>query len=135
MSESIILSVVIVNYNVREFLEQAIKSTLSALSGLRHEIWVVDNASTDGSVDFMRAMFPQVHLLVNRSNVGFAKANNQALAQCRGDFICLLNPDTIVEEKTFSTMVEFFHRHPEAGAAGCKVLNPDGSLQLACRRS
>ncbi len=135
MSQSITLSVVIVNYNVREFLEQAIKSTLSALSGLPHEIWVVDNASTDGSADFIRTMFPQVHLLVNRSNVGFAKANNQALAQCRGDFICLLNPDTIVEEKTFSSMVEFFDRHPEAGAAGCKVLNPDGSLQLACRRS
>ncbi len=133
--KSVTFSIVIVNYNVREFLDQALKSVVSALQGQSYEIWVVDNASSDGSVDFVQTQFPQVHLLANRVNVGFARANNQALAQCRGRYICLLNPDTIVEEKTFTVLQSFLERHPQAGAVGCKVLNPDGSLQLACRRS
>jgi O-antigen biosynthesis protein len=135
MKESITFSIVIVNYNVREFLDQACKSVISALRGHSYEIWVVDNASSDGSVDFIQSHFPQVRLLVNRTNVGFAQANNQALAQCQGRYICLLNPDTIVEEKTFTVLQSFLEQHPEAGAVSCKVLNPDGSLQLACRRS
>ena len=95
MNPSITLSVIIVNYNVREFLEQAIKSVADALVGISHELWVVDNASTDGSVESIRRQFPQVRLIANRKNVGFAGANNQALAQCTGQTICLLNPDTI----------------------------------------
>jgi O-antigen biosynthesis protein len=135
MKQPITLSIIIVNYNVREFLEQALNSLQAALVGLTHEIWVVDNASTDGSVEWLASHFPQVRLIANSGNVGFARANNQALAQCNGRFICLLNPDTIVQENTFSSLLAFFEQHPRAGAVGCKVLNPDGSLQLACRRS
>jgi len=135
MNPSITLSVIIVNYNVREFLEQAIKSVADALVGISHELWVVDNASTDGSVESIRRQFPQVRLIANRKNVGFAGANNQALAQCTGQTICLLNPDTIVEENTFTTLLRFLDSHPQVGAVGCKILNPDGSLQPACRRS
>ena len=135
MKPPITLSIVIVNYNVREFLEQALSSLQAALAGLSHEVWVVDNASTDGSVEWLRSHYPQVRLIANTVNVGFARANNQALAACQGQFICLLNPDTIVQENTFSSLLAFFAAHPHAGAVGCKVLNPDGSLQLACRRS
>jgi len=128
------LSVVIVSYNVRRFLEQALRSVFAALEGLEGEVWVVDNASSDGSVQMVREQFPQVKLIANEENVGFARANNQAIAQARGRYVLLLNPDTVVRKDTFRIMVKFMDEHPEAGAAGCKVLNPDGTLQLACRR-
>ena len=128
------LSVVILNYNVKSFLEQALRSTLAAMEGLDGEVFVVDNASTDGSVEMVRASFPQVHLIANEENVGFAKGNNIALVKCEGRYILLLNPDTVVHRDTLRTMVDFMDRHPEAGAAGCKILDPDGTLQLACRR-
>ncbi len=129
------LSVVILNYNVKSFLEQALRSTLAAMEGLDGEIFVVDNASTDGSVEMVRASFPQVHLIANEQNVGFAKGNNVALVKCQGRTILLLNPDTVVHRDTLRIMLDFMDRHPEAGAAGCKILNPDFTLQPACRRS
>jgi GT2 family glycosyltransferase/lipopolysaccharide/colanic/teichoic acid biosynthesis glycosyltransferase len=129
------LSVIIVSYNVREFLEQALVSIQKAKGNLEMEVFVVDNASSDGSADLVERRFPQVKLIRNRENLGFAKANNQAIAQCCGAYICLINPDTIVQENTFLSLLSFFADHPEAGAAGCKILNPDGTLQLACRRS
>ena len=128
------LSVVILNYNVKSFLEQALRSTLAAMEGLDGEVYVVDNGSTDGSVEMVRASFPQVHLIANEENVGFARGNNIALVKCRGRTILLLNPDTVVHRDTLRVMVDFMDRHPEAGAAGCKILNPDGTLQLSCRR-
>jgi len=128
------ISVVIVSYNVRRFLEQALRSVFSALEGLEGEVWVVDNASSDGSVRMVREQFPQVKLIANRENLGFARANNQAIAKAKGRYILLLNPDTIVRNDTFKVMINFMDEHPEVGAAGCRVLNPDGSLQLACRR-
>jgi GT2 family glycosyltransferase len=129
------LSIIIVNYNVRPFLEQALIAVQKAVVGLRGEVIVVDNASDDGSVEMIRQRFPDVGLMVNERNVGFAAANNQALRACRGEFVLLLNPDTVVQEDTFRVMIEFFRTHPDAGLAGCKVLNPDGTLQPACRRS
>ena len=129
------LSIIIVSYNVREFLEQALVSMQKALRNLSHEIFVVDNASSDGSADWVAKQFPSVKLIRNEQNVGFARANNQAIAQSCGSFVCLINPDTIVQEDTFSRIIEFFAAHPDAGTVGCKILNPDGSLQLACRRS
>ena len=128
------LSVVIVSYNVRRFLEQALRSVFAALEGLEGEVWVVDNASSDGSAQMVREQFPQVKLIANRENVGFARANNQAVERARGRYVLLLNPDTVVRQDTFRVMVRFMDEHPEAGAAGCKVLNPNGTLQLACRR-
>lgn len=129
------LSIIIVSYNVREFLEQAIRSIQKAVKQIEHEIIVVDNASSDGTVPYLRMEFPSVKTIANHHNLGFAKANNQAIKKSTGDYICLINPDTIVQEDTFSTLIGFFKDHPQAGCVGCKILNPDGSLQLACRRS
>ncbi len=129
------LSIIIVNYNVREFLDNALVSISKAARDLRHEIFVVDNASDDGSVELVRSKFPTVKLIVNDSNLGFARANNIALQKAKGKYLLLINPDTIVQENTFRVMVDFFEKNPDVGMAGCKILNPNGTLQSACRRS
>ncbi|NIR72815.1 glycosyltransferase [candidate division KSB1 bacterium] len=135
MAQATELSVIIVNYNVKEFLEQALISIKKALKAIPSEIIVVDNASSDGSVSLLRQKFPDVRIIENTKNLGFAKASNQGLRMAKGEFLVLLNPDTIVQADTFSRMIEFFNTHPDTGMLGCKILNPDGSLQLACRRS
>jgi GT2 family glycosyltransferase len=124
-----------VNYNVKVFLQNLLDSIRKASFRLKTEIIIVDNASDDGSVEFLKEKYPQVKLIVNKTNLGFGKANNIGLKEASGKLILLLNPDTIVAEDTFTKMVEFFNRTPEAGVAGCKILNPDGTLQLPCRRS
>ena len=129
------LSIVIVSYNVRDFLHQAIRSLDKARSGLKSEIIVVDNASADGSVEMLRSRFPKVRVISNEKNLGFARANNLGLKRARGEFCLLINPDTVVQEDTLRVMLKFFKGNPEAGLAGCKILNPDGTFQLACRRS
>jgi O-antigen biosynthesis protein len=129
------LSVVIVNYNVRQFLENALISLVHALKGIDGEIFVVDNASEDGSVEMVRSKFPDVRVIANKENVGFARANNQALRQAKGDYLLLINPDTLVQEDTLHVMLKFFRESPDAGMAGCKILNPDGSFQLGAHRS
>ena len=129
------VSIIIVNYNVRDFLNNALVSVFRALEGMNGEVFVVDNASDDGSSDLVRRSFPNVRLIANNVNVGFAKANNQALALSSGKYLLLLNPDTIVQEDTFRTLINFFEANGDVGMAGCKILNPDGTLQLACRRS
>lgn len=129
------LSLIIVNYNVRAFLENALLSCRKAMAGIDGEIHVVDNASDDGSVEMIRQKYPDVHLIVNAVNVGFAAGNNAALRLAKGDFIVLINPDTVVQEDTFRIMLNYMRDHPDVGLAGCKILNPDGTLQLACRRS
>jgi GT2 family glycosyltransferase/lipopolysaccharide/colanic/teichoic acid biosynthesis glycosyltransferase len=129
------LSVIIVNYNVRQLLENALTSIGRAMQGLRGEVFVVDNASDDGSIEMVKAKFPDVHLIENNYNAGFAKGNNVALARAAGHYILFINPDTIVQEDTIHVMLQFFRENPDVGLAGCKVLNPDGSFQLACRRS
>lgn len=129
------VSVIIVNYNVREFLNNALTSLYKALEGYSAEVFVVDNASDDGSVELVQRNFPQVTLIPNGTNAGFAKANNQALARSTGRYLLLINPDTLVQEDTFRSLIDFFESHPDAGMVGCKILNPDGTLQLPCRRS
>jgi len=129
------LSVIVVNYNVRQFLENALTSIQRAMTGLQGEIFVVDNASDDGSVEMVKEKFPGVCLIENKSNVGFAKANNVALKRSSGRYLLLINPDTIVQEDTFHVMINFFEENHDVGLAGCKVLNPDGTFQLSCRRS
>lgn len=129
------LSLVIVNYNVRGFLEALLESVRETQGGLSLEVIVVDNGSTDGSVEMVRARYPETRLIANPDNRGFAAANNQALRISRGRYVCLVNPDVLLQEDTLQTMVGFMDAHPDVGAAGCKVLNPDGTLQLACRRS
>lgn len=128
------LSIIIVNYNVKEFLQNLLQSIEKASANLSVETIIVDNASDDGSIEMLHKNFPQIKLIENKKNVGFGSANNQALEIAKGKYILLLNPDTIVKEDTFSEMIKFFETHPEAGMAGCRVLNPDGTLQLACRR-
>ena len=129
------LSIIIVNYNVKEFIKNLLYSLEKALIELSSEIIIVDNASVDGSVEDIKNKFPNVTLIANNANIGFGKANNQGLEIARGEYILLLNPDTIVKEDTFKNLIEFMQSNPNAGMVTCKVLNPDGTLQLACRRS
>ncbi|HDI52105.1 MAG TPA: glycosyltransferase [Bacteroidetes bacterium] len=130
-----LLSIILVSFNVKNFLEQALRSIQKATGQLSCEVIVVDNASQDGSVELVRSKFPEVQLIANDTNRGFARANNQAFRIARGKFIALVNPDVLVQEDTFQTLLDFLRSHPEAGMVGCKILNPDGTLQLACRRS
>ena len=128
------LSVVFLSYNTRDLTRQALSSVLAAAEGLEVEIFVVDNASADGSADVVAEEFPQVKLICNEANVGFAAGNNVALRQVAGEYVLLINTDTIVRRDALRTMVEFLDEHPEAGACGCKILDPDGTLQLDSRR-
>jgi GT2 family glycosyltransferase len=129
------LSIIIVNYNVKEFLQNLLNSISKASSNISREIIIVDNASDDGSVEMIREKFTSAQLISNKKNLGFGKANNQALEIAKGKYILLINPDTVVSEDTFEKLISFFKDNQDAGLAGCKILNPDGSLQLACRRS
>lgn len=128
------LSVVFLSYNTRDLTRQALNSVLAAAEGLETEIFVVDNASADGSADMIAAEFPQVKLVCNEANVGFSAGNNVALRQVTGEYALLINTDTIVRRDALHAMVEFLDAHPEAGACGCKILDPDGTLQLDSRR-
>lgn len=128
------LSVVIVNYNVKHFLVQCLDSVHRAIAGMEADVWVIDNASSDDSIDYARRFFPNVHYVENRENVGFARANNQAIRASEGEYVLLLNPDTIVSETTLHTCVDFLDSHPEAGATGACMLNRDGSFARESRR-
>ncbi len=130
-----ILSIIIVSFNVKDFLFQAIHSIRKAIRNLSAEIIVIDNASWDGSVSMLEKNFPDVRIISNPTNLGFARANNRGIQESSGEYIVLMNPDTIVQEDTFETLLNFFSQDSQVGMAGCKILNPDGSLQLACRRS
>ena len=129
------LSVVIVNWNGLEYLQECLDSVFNYTEGISVEVILVDNASTDGSVPMARAKYPQVRVIANTQNLGFAKANNQAFPFCNGRYVLLMNPDTRVLGDALSAMVRFMDSHPDAGISGCRVLNPDLTLQLACRRS
>jgi len=129
------LSIIIVNYNVKEFLLNLLESIQHASKNITAEVIVIDNNSDDGSIPVVKSKYPSVITIENKTNVGFGSANNQGLEICKGKFILLINPDTLVKENTLDKMIEFLSQNTEVGLAGCKVLNPDGSLQLACRRS
>jgi len=133
--DDVLISVIIVNYNVKPFLQQCLVSLQRAMGDIPHEIIVVDNHSVDGSPAMLKEQFPEVRVIVNRYNLGFSRANNQALAQAHGKYLWLLNPDTLVQEDTPARLLEVMESDPRIGILGCKILNPDGSLQLACRRS
>ncbi|OWY19390.1 glycosyl transferase family 2 [Sphingobacteriales bacterium UPWRP_1] len=120
------LSVIIVNYNVKYFVEQALLSVRKASEGLPVEVIVVDNNSVDGSAELIGQKFPEVLLLANTRNVGFSAANNQGIQMATGEYILLLNPDTVVEEDTFRKTIGFMDEHPEAGALGVKMYDGKG---------
>lgn len=128
------LSVIIVNYNVEYFLEQCLNSVYKALQNLDGEVWVVDNNSIDGSCAMVKSKFPQVHLIENKTNTGFSKANNQAIALSKGEYVLLLNPDTVVEEDTFRKTVAFMDTHPDAGGLGVKMIDGKGHFLPESKR-
>ena len=130
-----VLSVIIVNYNVKYFLEQCLYSVRAALRGLDAEIFVVDNHSTDGSVDYLKPLFPEVRFIVNEDNPGFARANNQAIRESRGEYVLLLNPDTVVGEESLRSLCFFMDEHPEAGGVGVKMLDGHGRFLPESKRS
>ena len=129
------LSVVIVSYNVRSYLEQCLQSVQRALEGTEGEVFVVDNHSDDDSVETVRQHYPWVRLIENQENLGFAKANNQAIRQAQGDYILLLNPDTVVAEDTFHGVLAFMDEHPKAGGAGVMMCYEDGSRAPESKRA
>ncbi|MBQ7985580.1 MAG: glycosyltransferase [Bacteroidales bacterium] len=128
------LSIVIVNYNVEHFLEHCLLSVRKALQGIDAEVFVVDNNSVDGSVPMLKSKFKDVKLIENKENVGFAKANNQAIRMAQGEYVLLLNPDTVVEEDTFLKCIEFMDAHPSAGGLGVKMIDGQGKILRESKR-
>lgn len=128
------LSVIIVNYNVEYFLEQCLNSVKTALTNVSGEVFVVDNNSIDQSVEMVKTKFPEYHLIANKDNRGFSKANNQAMEICQGEYILLLNPDTVVEEDTFEKVVAFMDAHPDAGGLGVRMLDGKGKFLPESKR-
>jgi N-acetylglucosaminyl-diphospho-decaprenol L-rhamnosyltransferase len=125
------LSIIIVSWNTADLLAQCLTSVYAYPPQVSFEVMVVDNASTDDSVSMLRRCFPQVELLINRQNIGFARANNQAIRQSRGEYLLLLNPDTEVKPNALQILVNWLDSQPQTGAVGPRTLNPDGSLQTS----
>ena len=128
------LSIIIVNYNVRYFLEPCLKTVREAVKGLDAEVIVVDNASSDDSVKMVREKFPWVRLIVNEENVGFSKANNRGIRESKGKYVLLLNPDTLVQENSFTSCYKFMESHPDAGAVGVRMLDGSGTFLPESKR-
>ncbi len=129
------LSIIVVNYNTGNLLKECIESIKKNALNISYEIIVIDNNSSDNSVDLIKNRFENLEIIINKINVGFARANNQGIKKSKGRYILLLNPDTVILPDCLKKMMKFMDDHPGAGVAGCKVLNPNGTLQLACRRS
>jgi GT2 family glycosyltransferase len=134
MEFSVHLSILIVNYNTRELTLQALRSVYASETDYSYEVLLVDNASKDGSAAAIAAEFPQVRLIVNEENAGFARANNQVMKFAQGRYVLLLNSDTEIRKETLQVMLCFMDEHPEVGVSGCKILLPDGTLDKACKR-
>jgi GT2 family glycosyltransferase len=128
------LSIVIVNYNVKYFLEQALLSVFRSKTDFDFEVFVVDNASVDGSVEMVNARFPEVRLIASEKNLGFSKGNNLAIRQAGGEFVLLLNPDTIIREDTLQQVVSFMDSHQDAGALGVKMIDGQGQFLPESKR-
>jgi hypothetical protein len=127
------VSVIIVNWNTLRYLPDCLNSLLNTGNGYTQEIIVVDNASSDGSVDVVAEQFPQVKLIRNTENLGFAKANNIGIQQSAGRYICIVNSDVIVLEGCIQNLMKFMDQNPNVGIAGPRILNPDRTLQPSCR--
>lgn len=128
------VSVVIVSFNTDELLAKCLESLSTAIKGFESEVFVIDNNSADETVNIVKKDFPWVHLIVNKDNRGFSKANNQAIKIAKGKFILVLNPDTEVESDTIKKMINFMDNSKEVGIATCRVELPDGKLDRDCRR-
>jgi GT2 family glycosyltransferase len=130
----VLLSICIVSYQACSYLEECLRSIYAHPLQGEFEIIDVDNGSTDGTVEMVKSAFPQVRLIELPANAGFAAPMNQALREAKGDYLLLLNPDTLVHAGAFERLIAFMQEHPEAGICGPKVLNTDGTLQQPCRR-
>lgn len=130
------LSIIIVNYNVKYYLEQCLHAIAKASHATQHEVevFVVDNNSTDGSVEYIKERYPETKIIANHENVGFAKANNQAIEKSKGEYVMLLNPDTIIGEETLNKCIDFLDSNKDAGALGVKMLKSNGTFALESRR-
>ena len=128
------LSVIILNYNVRYFLEQCVLSVQKALENIDGEIIVVDNFSTDDSCAMMKQRFPNVKLIENKANLGFPKGNNIGVAEAKGEYLCILNPDTVVAEDTFEKVLQFAKSKPDLGIVGCKLIDGTGNFLPESKR-
>lgn len=129
------LSVIILNYNVRYFLELCLKSVIAATKDINSEIIVIDNNSPDDSCMMVKQLFPQVNLIENKENVGFSKANNQAVQIAKGNYICILNPDTVVAEDTFIKLLAFSKNKEHLGAIGCRLIDGSGKFLPESKRN
>lgn len=129
------LSVIIVNYNVRHFLEQCLLSVRKAIEHIDAEVYVVDNNSVDGSQAMLKEKFPDITLIESKDNLGFSKGNNLAIRKAVGEYVLLLNPDTVVEESTFQKCIDFMDERPDAGALGVKMLDGDGNFLPESKRA
>lgn len=130
------ISIIIVNYKTEKLTSDCLASIYASdLTGLSYEVFVVDNASGDGSIEAIEARYPKASVIKNHENGGFAKANNIAIRRSKGDYILLLNSDTVVEKDTLKESVRRMQAEPEIGALGCKVILPSGKLDPACKRS
>ena len=121
MAKKVDISIVIVNYKVKEYVSNLLSSIRKAASNYAVQVFVVDNDSGDDSVLYLRKRHPDVSYIANKDNLGFGKANNQAIKQAKGDFTLIINPDTLVSEDTFSSLIAHMNAHPDCGAAGCKI--------------
>lgn len=131
------LSIIIVNYNAKKFLSNCINSIYKNTKGIKFEVILVDNRSTDDSVNFIKEEFLNMENFIfieNKENLGFAAGNNKAIKMSKGKAVLLLNPDTVINENVIGETYKCLMGDKKVGVAGCKVLNPDGTLQLACRR-
>jgi len=128
------LSIIIVNYNVKYFLEQCLCSVKKAIDKIEAEVFVVDNNSIDGSMDYIQPKFPWAKFILNPKNEGFSKANNLALAEAKAKFILFLNPDTIVAEDSFEKCITFLKSHPEVGSVGVKMIDGHGNYLKESKR-
>lgn len=128
------LSIVIICWNDGAVLRHCLRSIYDGTRRISFEIIISDNGSTDGSPELLRQQFPDVRVLENRANLGFARGNNVGICQARGQYVLILNPDTVIHGGALDTLVDFAERHPEGGAFGCRVVNPDGSYQISARR-
>lgn len=131
----IMLSIVIVNYNAGKMLKDCVDSIYRESLDTPFDVWVVDNDSRDDSIDTIKQSHPSVRIIENKINVGFAAANNIALSKSKSDYFLLLNPDTFIRDNAIEKVVGFMNKNSDVGIAGCRVLNVDETLQLACRRS
>ena len=123
------LSIIILCWNDLKVIPDCLQSIYSSTHEIQFEVIVSDNGSTDGSIDFIRKNYPQVHVIENGRNLRFAKANNVGIRASSGEYVLILNPDTIIHDRTLDGVVRFADQNPEAGAIGCRVLNIDGSYQ------